>query len=185
MMRIRPLILTVLLAGATLASAVLAGEPAVFPTFKGKDLLGKPVSTDSFRGKPHLILVGFEKEHGKIITEWSAAFKQAFPDEKKADLFAIVALEGSYVPFRGMINKSMAKGKPEPVKRRIMAVYAADSVCKKLEIEDRSEVHVYVLDAEGRIVYQDAGKPDPAPVERMRTAIEEALSLNSARLPTR
>jgi hypothetical protein len=145
-----------------------AAQGEVFPTFKGKDLLGGSVSTESFRGKVRLVTVGFERVHAKAIEEWATQFKAAFPDDGAADVFALVVLDGALKLFRGRIDKAMAKDKPERVQRRIMTIYAADSVCRELGVKDRSRVLTYLLDREGRVVYREVGEPTAEAMERVK-----------------
>lgn len=157
-------------AGILLLAGAAGSQPDTFPEIKGRDLTGQPVTTHDFRGKPWLITLGFDRAHAKGIEQWSTAFRQAFPDEARADLFAIVALDGQLNVFRSTINRSMSKDKPERVKKRIMTVYAADSICRQLKIKDRTQIQVYLLDRSGRIVHRETGGFEDAAFTRVREA---------------
>ena len=158
------------------AVAARAADPTVFPVMKGKALTGESVSTESFRGKPYMVTVGFDRAHAQAITDWSTSFKEVFPDEMKTDLMAVVALDGALKLFRGRIDKAMAKDKPERVQKRIMTVYAADSICRELKVKDRTQVRVYVLDRDSRIVHTEVGPPSPEGISRVRAAVRKQLS---------
>ena len=131
----------VLLALLAVGNAGAAELGTVFPRFKGKDLTGRAVVTDQFRGKPWLIVVGFDRAHAKPTQAWAQQFKQAFPQEAQADYFEIAALPGALTLMRGFIDRNMVKGSPEVAWSRIMTVYAADSLCSKLRIKDRKLVY--------------------------------------------
>jgi hypothetical protein len=148
----------------------------VFPRFKGKDLTGRAVATDQFRGKPWLIVVGFDRAHAKSMQAWAQQFKQAFPNEAQADYFEIAALPGALTLMRGFIDRNMVKGSPEVARSRIMTVYAADSLCSKLRIKDRKLVYAYVLDRDGKIVHEEVGDPSPESFGRVREQLSRRVT---------
>lgn len=159
-----------------LAGAALAAPPAegIFPVFRGKDLLGRAVSTESFRGKAWLVVIGFERAHAPAMEAWARALRAAQPDTRLADYFEIAALPGALAPLRGTIDGRMARGTPEQARGNIMTVYAADSLCRHLRLRDRKQVHVFVLDADGRITHRAAGEPAGAPLEEVLRAVAAA-----------
>lgn len=163
---------------ASVAGAADLGS--VFPTFKGKDLTGRSVMTDQFRGKAWLIVVGFDRAHAKPMEAWAKQFKQAFPNEAQADYFEIAALPGALTLMRGFIDRNMVKGTPEVARTRIMTVYAADSLCGKLRIKDRKLVYAYVLDHDGKIAHQEIGEPSSESIGRVRQQVARLIAVSNA-----
>ncbi len=173
MERLRIALLAALLVlSAALAPTVQAQGDAVFPVFKGKNLKDERVSTDAFRGKAWLIMVGFDRGQAGALREWAVQFRQAFPDEAKADYYQIAAMPGNLGFMRGFIHGQMKKGAPEIARGHIMAVYAADALCKQLDIKNRKLIHLFVLDAEGRITHRETGNYDPTSFERIRGKLQ-------------
>ena len=127
------------------------------------------------RGKVHLLVVGFDRGQGKDMREWAAEFHKAFPDESRADYFEIAALPSQYKLFRPFIEKGMVKGTPEAARSRIVMIFGADTVCKKLGISDRKQVHAFVLDRDGKIVARGAGAFTAERFVPLRQATERLL----------
>lgn len=157
------LIAWVLVVSATLA---WAEEAKVFPRFKTRTLEGKAVITDQLQGKPHLVVVGFERAHAKAMRGWSQGFRVRFPDAGAADYLEIAAMPGRLSFMRGFIEGQMKKDVPAAERGRIATCFAADSVCRELQIKDRKKVYVYLLNAEGRILDTGSGEPDPVVLDR-------------------
>jgi hypothetical protein len=158
-----------------LAAMAATGAEAVFPRFNGKDLTGQKVATDRFRGKPWLIVVGFERAHARSMEQWAVEFKKLFPDETRADYYEIAAMPGNLSLMRGYIDGQMVKGTPKLARSHIMTVYAANALSKALEIKDRKVVHVFVLDSAGRIAARESGSLQPESLARVRTMISGLL----------
>ncbi len=167
-----------LLAGMMLAPTAGAAKDEAaaksLPNFKGKLLSGGSFNTDRLRGKPHLLVVGFERVHSADMRAWAQVFKASFPDEAKADYFQIAALPSQIGLMRGFIDKQMVKNTPEVARGKIMTVYAADSLCKQLAIKDRKVVYVFVLDAAGTITHREQGPQSAEAFSRVRERLTAA-----------
>lgn len=157
------------------ASVSWAKEGALFPRFKGRSLAGKQVTADQLRGKPHLVVVGFERAHAKALRGWAQGFRARLP-EAAADYLEIAVMPGKLSFMRGFIEGQMKKDVPSTERGRILTCFAADSLCRELSIKDRKKVYVYLLDAEGRILDTAAGEPDPAALDRFSAQLVPAPS---------
>lgn len=165
-----------LLVLAPLRAAEVPPAPQVVPSLSGRSLTGRKAGTDALRGKVHLLVVGFDRGQGKDMREWAAEFRKAFSDESRADYFEIAALPSQYRLFRVFIEKGMVKGTPEAARSRIVTIFGADTVCKKLGITDRKQVHAFLLDREGRIVARGAGEYSADRFSPLKEAAEKLLA---------
>ncbi len=168
-----------LLALALCAPIAALSQEEVFPTFKGRNLLGESVSTDSLRGKEWLVVVGFDRSQSAHMREWAVRFRQAFPDESRADYCQIAAMPGNLTLMRGFIQKKMVSSAPEPARKHIVAIYAADAIAKQLKIQSRKTIHVFVLDRDGRITHRDADRVSEENFERVRKQLARQLQQSS------
>lgn len=174
----RLLMVLTLLATAVGAFAVV---PEVFPAIKGRTLAGDERSTETLRGKPHLVAVGFDRGHGPVLRRWAEGFRTAHPQPERADYLEIAAMDGVPSFLRGYITKQMTKDVPPSERGRIMVTFSADDLCRKLEIKNRKPVYVYLLNRDGAIIDRAQGEYDAEVMKRFERQLQAGAGGSGSR----
>lgn len=158
------------------ASVVFAADSGTFPTLKGRTLAGTDRSTEGLRGKPHLVVIGFDRGHGRTLRRWAEGFREAHLDPERADYLEIAAISGVPSFIRGYITKQMTRDVPDAERGKVLVTFSADELCKKLEIKDRKQVQVYLLNSQGTIVDRAQGEFNGEVIKRFQTRLHGSES---------
>lgn len=168
--------LLVLLTILSAAIGAVAAEPELFPAIKGRTLAGDERSTETLRGKPHLVAVGFARAHAPVLRRWAEGFRAAYPQPERADYLEIAAMDGVPSFLRGYVTKQMTKDVPPAERGRLLVTFATDDLCRKLEIKNRKPVYVYLLDRDGAIIDRAQGDYDAEVMNRFERRVRDGAN---------
>ena len=148
-----------------------------FPDVVGIDLEGEQVSLPGgFAGRRNLVAVAFERDQQAVVDTWITAMEPLLARDRDLRLYEVPTIYESSVLFRLWVNNGMRAGIPDPAaRRRTVTVYLdRERFTTALAIPDTREVHLLLLEADGRIVWRTTG---PADDEKL-AALADALEVN-------
>ena len=148
-----------------------------FPDVVGIDLEGEQVSLPGgFAGRRNLVAVAFERDQQAVVDTWITAVEPLLARDRDLRLYEVPTIYESSVLFRLWVNNGMRAGIPDPAaRRRTVTVYLdRERFTTALAIPDTREVHLLLLEADGRIVWRTTG---PADDEKL-AALADALEVN-------
>ena len=148
-----------------------------FPDVVGIDLEGEQVSLPGgFAGRRNLVAVAFERDQQAVVDTWITAVEPLLARDRDLRLYEVPTIYESSALFRLWINNGMRAGIPDPAaRRRTVTVYLdRERFTTALAIPDTRDVHLLLLEADGRIVWRTTG---PADDEKL-AALADALEVN-------
>jgi hypothetical protein len=148
-----------------------------FPDVVGIDLEGDQVSLPGgFAGRRNLVAVAFERDQQAVVDTWITAVEPLLARDRDLRLYEVPTIYESSALFRLWINNGMRAGIPDPAaRRRTVTVYLdRKRFTAALAIPDTRDVHLLLLEADGRIVWRTTG---PADDEKL-AALADALEVN-------
>ena len=148
-----------------------------FPDVVGIDLEGEQVSLPGgFAGRRNLVAVAFERDQQAVVDTWITAVEPLLARDRDLRLYEAPTIYESSALFRLWVNNGMRAGIPDPAaRRRTVAVYLdRERFTAALAIPDTRDVHLLLLEADGRIAWRTTG---PADDEKL-AALADALKVN-------
>ena len=148
-----------------------------FPDVVGIDLEGEQVSLPGgFAGRRNLVAVAFERDQQAVVDTWITAVEPLLARDRDLRLYEVPTIYESSVLFRLWVNNGMRAGIPDPAaRRRTVTVYLdRERFTTALAIPDTREVHLLLLEADGRIVWRTTGPAD----DQKLAALADALEVN-------
>ncbi len=131
------------------------------PELKDKALDGAVTSLPGdVKGYVAVIAFAFKRESQPDIDEWLVAVGEELSDARQFRMYEVPMMGGGLVKLlRGTINNGMKGATPAARRRFIVPFYGdIDAYARKLGMEDRSAVHVLLLDKGGVIRWSAAGR---------------------------
>lgn len=124
-----------------------------FPRVTGRSLQGEPITIpDHYRGKPVLLLVGYQQRAQFDIDRWILGALQADIPVEIVEVPTIAGLMPQAV--QGFIDGGMRSGIPKTDWASVVTVYGdADKIIQALGNERPQVGYALLLDRSGRIVW--------------------------------
>jgi hypothetical protein len=155
-----------------------AGE--MFPDVIGTDLEGKEISLPSgLAGRRTLVALAFEREHQPVVDSWIARVEPLLAQDPELCLYEVPIIYESSTLFRLWLNNGMRAGITDQVaRRRTITIYVdREQFNATLSIPDTSDVHLLLLNAEGRITWRSTGPANDEKVAALSQALVNGQSL--------
>jgi hypothetical protein len=131
------------------------------------------VLPDSAAGDIALVGFGYQRESQDDLNSWLQPFRQEY---MPADGFRAyeVPMMGSRIPgvLRGIINAGMRKATTNEARRSVAPFYGdVDGYSKRLGVDDRSRVQMFLLDGSGLVRWHASGRADSTGLAGMRLEV--------------
>ena len=136
---------------------------AIFPSVVGIDLEGTKISLPAgLAGRRNLVAVAFERDQQAVVDTWIEAAQPLLARDADLRLYEVPTISEGSPLFRFSVNNGMRAGiTDEEARRRTVTIYVdRERFNAALSIPDTREVHVLLLDADGRIIWRTAGPAD-------------------------
>jgi hypothetical protein len=156
--------------------------PSLFPTMNGRDLEGKEVVIPrDFTGAPNLLLVAFKRWHQILVDSWGNCLSDLQKGHAGLEVWEVPTLSSGYKPFRSFIDGGMRAGIPSPQTRRhTLTVYTSlHDIGQKLALPDFETIHLYLLGADGSILWTGSGEYDDVQAGALAQALEGSITEGS------
>lgn len=154
-----------------------------FPTLHAHDLEEKSyLVPDELPGRFRVILLPFKQWHQILVGQWEDALTPVIEGREDVTVWEVPALGAVWKPVRGYIDGGMRGGIPDiDVRRHTLTDYGELDVIKSgLGITDHETAYAFLVDAQGEILWRDAGEPDPEKVAAFAAALGAAGAGSSA-----
>jgi hypothetical protein len=155
---------------------------ARFPLLAGRDLENKEVLVPrDLHGQARLLIVAFERWHQLLVDSWSTTLAALGEEHPELEVWEIPTLSSGYRPFRSFIDGGMRAGIPDPQARRhTITVYTSlRDVRRRLGLSHLDTIRLYLLDADGDVVWSGSGSVDESQAAGLDLALQ---SLSGGRL---
>jgi hypothetical protein len=144
------------------------------PRFEARTLDGRLlVLPDSAAGRTTMVGFTYRRELGEELSKWLTEFARKFPDSV-GFLGYEIPMMGRRIPgvLRGVISSGMKRAIP-PERHRWYAPFYGDAeqYAAAFGMNDRSTVHVALLDREGLVRWRFNGKPTEAAFAGLESAV--------------
>jgi hypothetical protein len=146
----------------------------LFPTIQGRNLELRELELPAdFAGERNVVLVAFKQRQQREVNSWLPALGVMRREAGNVEVYEIPTLHRGWTPLRGWIDGGMRSGIPDRSTREAtITVYINKTPFKSaLGITSESQIHVLLLDGEGRVVHRELGSATPAGVARLRQAL--------------
>ena len=148
----------------------------MFPDVVGIDLEGKEISLPTgLDGRRNLVAIAFEREHQAVVDTWIDRVEPLLVQHPELRLYEVPTIYESSTLFRLWLNNGMRAGITDQVaRRRTVTIYVdRKQFNAALSISDTRNVHLLLLNAEGRIAWRSTG---PANDEKLADLSQALVS---------
>jgi len=148
----------------------LLAAALLFPNIQARDLDGHAVATDSLRGAPVVMLLGFSYESRLEVEAW-AHFLEGVPEAPRTIQMPVYG--GLARLARPMIDNAMARNTPQAVHRNVLTTTERDALVRGLSLADPEKAAAAVLvDERGVVALIERGEPTPVARARFAAALK-------------
>ncbi len=151
----------VLACSISMVSSAIMAEPVVFPKTEGRNLHGDMVRfPDAFtKAKFNVAIVAFEQEQQSTVDTWLDKLEGAVKERSDFAYYEFPTIKPMGRMTRWLIYKGMRGGIKDPGARsRTVTFHLEKEPFKRaLGINTESDIHIFLLDREGRLIWRDAG----------------------------
>ena len=131
-----------------------------FPTVEARNLQGLGVTLPSaFDGDRNIVVVAFKRDHQALVDSWVPWLEAQAAVDPGLRFYEVPTIGRIWAPVRTMIDGGMARAIKEPVVlQRTLTVYGdLARLTRPLAITDTSTIAVFLVDADGTVVWSGAG----------------------------
>ena len=150
-----------------------------FPTLHPRDLEGLEYELPAgLPGAYRVILLPFKQWHQILVGQWQEAIAPALAGRDDVSVWEVPALSGLWKAARPYIDGGMRSGIPDiDVRRHTLTSYGElGTITESLDITGFETIHVFLLDAEGEILWRDSGEPDAEKAAGFAAALAAATA---------
>jgi hypothetical protein len=147
-----------------------------FPTISARDLEHHEYTLpDDLPGTWRIVLMPFKRWQQIVVSAWTAALEPLTSVHADLTVWEVPTLSRMWAPARAYIDGGMKAGIPDlDVRLHTLTAYTSlEDVARALDIQGFDAVQVFLLDADGEIVWRESGEPD---AEKAHT-LAESLAL--------
>ena len=176
-----PFLLTTTSRG-TASPTVLPGDKTKvgqrFPSIEGRKLTGEPIKLpDDLAGKVALLALGFTYDSRYDVESWTEAFRHRFAGRPDVTWLQMPMVGGAARLAEPMIDTGMRQATPLETREHVVTVYGdMGPVREALGAVGTSDTWIYLLDQDGRIIFQLGGGLNRAQFEELASAAGRALA---------
>ena len=155
-------------------AAAQVGKP--FPALSGNTLEDKPVALpENTKGKYTLLCLTYSQKSTDLLSPWFQPVYDTFVGDPDYDLnmYFVVMLSGIKELAAGTIEKKMKQG-IDPVLHSHILLYKGEigSYKQALNMPDKELPYFFLLDKDGKIIYQTSGAYSDKKLEEIESKIE-------------
>jgi hypothetical protein len=150
-----------------------------FPTLEAQDLEGTPVRVpDDLPNHPRVVILPFQRWQQMLVDGWSRAAHTLAETYPGMTVWEVPAISHSYSVGRFFIDGGMKAAIPDlDVRQHTLTAYVdLTALIDALDIPDYETPHVFLLDADGEIVWRGKGQVDEEQVASMAVALATLVS---------
>jgi hypothetical protein len=157
------------------SSVTTRGEAGIdFPRVTGVNLEGEEIALPSgFQGERNLVAVAFKRGQQAKVDTWIAELDRLAEADPEMRFYELPTIYEANALFRMWVNNGMRSGIQDPVarKRTITLYLDREKFMAELAIPDMDDIHLFLLDRRGQVVWRAAGSADEAKL----ASLDEAL----------
>ena len=150
-----------LVAALSVMDASGQDRPLVFPEAEGKNLHGETLRFPGAFGKAgfNVAIVAFEQEQQGLVDTWLPKLESVARKREGFAYYEFPTIEPLNRVTRWIIYKGMRSGIKDPGARsRTVTFHLEKKGFKRaLRINSESDIHVFLVDREGRIIWRESG----------------------------
>jgi hypothetical protein len=167
-----------LLVAATLLCGAGALSAETLPGTAGENLLGQKVKiAESLQGKVGVLVVGYSKASGDILSAWERRLSADFAGRPEVVVYQIPILEGAPKFIRGMIVNGMRKGVPAPKQANFIVVVNDEDQWKRIcGYQKGDDAYIVIVDKSGEIRQHGAVDAKLSSYSAVQEQIQELIS---------
>ena len=146
----------------------------VFPRLRARNLEGLEVELpEGFTGERTVVAIAFRRDHQRLVDSWVPWFEQRVAVDPGLRFYELPTIGRIWAPVRNFIDGGMAAAIRKPViLQRTLTIYGdVNRVARPLEIEDRSTIALFLVEASGRVRWQGAGAFETSTAEDLDRAL--------------
>ncbi len=131
-----------------------------FPTVEARNLQGLGVTLPSaFEGDRNVVIVAFKRDHQNLVDSWLTWLEAQAAVDPGLRFYEVPTIGRIWAPVRTMIDGGMARAIKEPVVlQRTLTLYGdVNRLTRPLAIGDTSTIAVFLVDADGLVLWSGAG----------------------------
>ena len=153
------------------ALAAFTARAQNFPNLTATSLEGKTVSVpQSTKGKYTIVGLVYSQKATEVLAPWFQNVYNYFIADPDYDLhvFFVPMLGGVKEAAAGSLEKELKKGTPPELYKHVL-IYKGDvgSYKSALKMDQKDIPYIFVLDKDGKIVYQTSGAYSDEKIEKM------------------
>ena len=157
-----------------------AGDSAVpdsiprFPEVTGRNLMGRALDLPiGFDGDVNVVLVAFKRHQQDDVDTWMPALRALAARRPGLRVYELPTLASGYRIMRGFIDGGMRGGIPDTTVRAATITLYIDKKPFKaaLRIEGEGEIHVFLVERGGRILWRAAGRYTPEALAQLEASL--------------
>lgn len=145
---------------ALILAVSLVSDSARFPVVTSANLEGRTFTLPrDFEGELNVVFVAFERQQQGDVDSWVPFVKSLLARTPNAEYYEIPTIKRMIAPMRWMINRGMRGGIDDlGARERTITLYLDKEPFKRaIDISTEQEIHVLVVDREGRVRWRAAG----------------------------
>jgi hypothetical protein len=146
-----------------------------FPNLSARNLEGRTLEIPAeLAGTANLVLLAFLREHQGPVETWLPHLAELEREFAGLEVWEVAALSRRYRIWRGAISGGMRAGVPDPRARRhtLTAYLDLRDLHAPLGLRDFNDIHLYLLNRSGEVLWEGQGGHDAAALSSLRTALE-------------
>lgn len=145
-----------------------------FPIVQAKNLEGNPVTIpDDAKGKVTLVAVAFLQKSQGQLDSWLNPFYEKFGKRDDFMFYEIPMIAKGYIFMKPIIDNGMRGGLPQFKYKHVVTLYGDVKQYSDTLNVDPNFGHVFLLDKEGMIHWQNKGYAEKDALEEMYSLAEK------------
>ncbi len=152
----------------------------IFPTIKANTLTKEKITIpEDLNGEVNIIILAFEQKAQRIIDTWANIILKEYEPQENITYYEVPMISGWYLPMGSQIDNWMRGGIPEEYHDNTATFYGnRQYIFEGLNIQDKSDCYLFVLDEKGVIHYRTAGGISPVKEKEFRKSVTDLLDNN-------
>lgn len=146
-----------------------------FPEVTGVNLEGEEIALPAgFRGERNLVAVAFKRGQQEKVDTWIAELDRLAEVDPELRFYELPTIYEANALFRMWVNNGMRSGIQDPVarKRTITLYLDREKFMAELAIPTMDDIHLFLLDEGGRVMWRAAGSADDAKLASLAEALD-------------
>ncbi|OFV82849.1 MAG: hypothetical protein A2W26_12695 [Acidobacteria bacterium RBG_16_64_8] len=129
-------------------------------------------------GAANLVILAFSREHQDDVENWQPHLAEVVEAHPSLEIWVVPALSRSYRFWHRAVESGMRAGLPDSHARRHTLITYLDLryVQRALDMADRDDIHLYLLDPRGAVRWQGRGGYSQATLDALGDALREVLA---------